>query len=366
MSEPPSNDQQALRAEIDRLDGEIQRLIGARAEQVLAIARLKEADGGPFYRPGREAQVLDRVAERNPGPLPDQDMVRIFRELMSASLALERRLRVAYLGPEATFSHSAVLTHFGSAVEACPVTSFAEVFREVDAGQADYGVVPVENSTEGPVNATLDLFSRYPLRICGELALRIEHHLMGSESTDPAGLRRVYIHPQTLAQCREWLAEHLSGAELVEVASNAEAARRAAAEPGAGAVAGSMAADHYGLQMLVHGIEDDPENTTRFVVVGHADAEPSGADKTSVVVSAPNRPGSLLHMLKPFADAGVNLTKIVSRPAREQLWEYVFFLDLEGHRTDSVVDRALAGVEEAGGGVRVLGSYPRDRLGRRP
>lgn len=366
MSDTPSQDQQALRAEIDRLDGEIQRLIGERAEQVLSIARLKAADGGPFYRPGREAQVLDRVAERNRGPLPDADMVRIFRELMSASLALERRLRVAYLGPEATFSHSAVLTHFGSAVAARPMASFAEVFREVDAGQADYGVVPVENSTEGPVNATLDLFSRYPLRVCGELALRIEHHLMAGSGVAPADLQRVYIHPQTRAQCREWLAEHLGGAALIEVASNGEAARRAAAEPGAAAVAGRMAAEQYGLTVLVAGIEDDPENTTRFVVVGHEDAEPSGADKTSVVVSAPNRPGSLLQVLQPFAEAGVNLTKIVSRPAREQLWEYVFFLDLEGHRQEAVVVKALVGVEAAGGGVRVLGSYPRDRLGRRP
>lgn len=350
--------QAELRAEIDRLDQEIQALINRRATQVLEVARLKEANGGPFYRPEREAQILQRVAERNQGPFPDADMVRIFREIMSSCLALERRLRVAYLGPEASFTHAAVQVHFGHAVEEVPVASIGEVFRAVDAGQADYGVVPIENSTEGAVNATLDALRQSALQICGEVALRVEHHLM-SHAGSLAGVERLYLHPQTRAQCRDWLTRHMAGAEWVEVASNAEAARRSAGEPAAAAVAGSAAAEHYGLPILANAIEDDPENTTRFVVVGKEAAGSSGSDKTSILVSGPNQPGSLLQMLEPFSEAGVNLTKIVSRPAPEALWDYVFFLDLEGHCEDEPVSQALAGVRAKGGAVKVLGCYPR-------
>jgi chorismate mutase/prephenate dehydratase len=349
--------QQELRAEIDRLDNEIQGLINQRAAQVLEIARLKEAGGGPFYRPEREAQILSRLAERNQGPFPAGDMVRIFREIMSSCLALERRLRVAYLGPEASFTHAAVQTHFGHAVEEVSLRTIGEVFRAVDAGQADYGVVPIENSTEGAVNATLDALMHTPLKLCGEVALRVEHHLMGLAGS-PKAIRRLYVHPQTRAQCREWLTANLAEAEWVEVLSNAEAARLAAEEPDAAAVAGAAAAEHYGLPVLAAGIEDDPENTTRFVVLGEQAAGPSGRDKTSVLVSGPNRPGSLLHMLEPFSEAGVNLTKIVSRPAREALWDYVFFLDLEGHCDDTPVAQALEGVRAGGGAVQVLGCYP--------
>lgn len=350
--------QQELRDEIDRLDAEIQDRINRRAAQVLEIARLKASNGEPFYRPEREAQILRRVAERNQGPFPADDMVRIFREIMSSCLALERRLRVAYLGPEASFTHTAVRSHFGHAVEEVPVRTIDDVFRAVDAGQADYGVVPVENSTEGAVNATLDALMRTPLHICGEVALRVEHHLM-TRAGSLAAIERLYLHPQTRAQCREWLAAHLSETEWVEVPSNAEAARRAAEDPSAAAIAGAAAAEHYGLPMLVAGVEDDPENTTRFAVVGPEAAGVSGSDKTSVLVSGPNRPGSLLRMLEPFSEHGVNLTKIVSRPAREPLWEYVFFLDLEGHCDDEPVRAALEGVRAAGGAVRVLGCYPK-------
>jgi chorismate mutase/prephenate dehydratase len=352
-----SDRQQGLRDEIDRLDAEIQRLINRRAAQVLEIARLKEAGGGPFYRPEREAQILQRVADRNEGPFPAEDMARIFREIMSSCLALERRLRVAYLGPEASFTHAAVQVHFGHAVEEVPVRTIGEVFRAVDAGQADYGVVPIENSTEGAVNATLDVLMHTALQVCGEVALRVEHQLM-TRAESLAAVQRVYLHPQTRAQCREWLSAHLGEVDWVEVLSNAEAARLAADDPAAAAVAGAAAAEHYGLPILVAGIEDDPENTTRFVVVGQQAAGPSGRDKTSVLVSGPNRPGSLLAMLEPFSEAGVNLTKIVSRPAREALWDYVFFLDLEGHCEDAAITQALEGVREAGGAVRVLGCYP--------
>ncbi|KPV40164.1 prephenate dehydratase [Thiohalorhabdus denitrificans] len=352
--------QEELRQEIDRLDAEVQRLINQRAARVLEIARIKESNGGPFYRPEREAQILARVAERNEGPFPDEDMVRIFREVMSSCLALERRLRIAFLGPEASFTHTAVQVHFGHAVEEHPVAAIAEVFREVEAGTADYGVVPVENSTEGVVNATLDQLMRTSLQICGEVALRVEHHLM-SHAGSIGAIQRLYVHPQTRAQCREWLHAHLDGVEWVEVPSNAEAARRASQEPESAAVAGAAAAELYELPILAAGIEDEPDNTTRFVVVGEEGAGVSGNDKTSIVISAPNRPGSLFQVLQPFSRAGVNLTKIVSRPARSSLWEYVFFLDLEGHREEPTVQKALEGVTEGGAAVKVLGSYPRAR-----
>ncbi len=349
---------EALRAEIDRLDDEIQDRINQRAAKVLEIARLKEVEGEPFYRPEREARILNRLAERNPGPFPTEDLVRIFRELMSSCLALERPLSVAYLGPAASFSHSAVFQHFGHAVAEVPQRSIEEVFRAVGSGQAQFGVVPMENSTEGSVNATLDALMHTPLMVCGEVAMRVAHHLVG-HATDIAGIRRVYVHPQTRAQCREWLTTHLAEAEWVEVPSNAEAARRAAEDPKAAAVAGAAARDYYELPLLAAGIEDDPANTTRFVVIGSRAVEPTGQDRTSLLVSGPNRPGSLLAMLQPFSDAGVNLTKIVSRPARGGLWDYVFFLDLEGHREEQAVQQALSMVEEGGAAVRVLGSYPR-------
>lgn len=353
-----SQDQQAHRQAIDTIDGEIQDLINRRAEHVLAIARLKEAEGGPFYRPEREARILRRIAERNAGPFPEQGMVRLFREIMSGCLALERQLRVAYLGPEASFTHTAVYTHFGHAVAEVPVATIDEIFRAVDGGQADYGVAPIENSTEGPVNATLDALMHTRLAMCGEVAMRIQHNLLTHAATLD-GIQRLYVHPQTRAQCRSWLSGYLAAIPWVEVASNAEAARRAAEDPESGAVAGEAAAELYELPILVAGIEDDPDNTTRFAVIGPEAAGPSGKDKTSVFVSGPNEPGSLLRMLEPFSEAGVNLTKIVSRPARESLWDYVFFLDLEGHPQDSAVAQALAGVRLSGGAVQVLGAYPR-------
>jgi len=349
--------QDFLRREIDRVDAEVQRLINQRAEHVLEIARIKESQGGLFYRPEREAQILRRVAERNEGPFPAQDMVRIFREVMSSCLALERPMRIAYLGPAGSFSHAAVQVQFGHAVEEVPVGSIGEVFRAVDSGQADYGVVPLENSTEGAVNATLDALMHTPLALCGEVALRIEHNLM-SRAASLEAVQKVYVHPQTRAQCHEWLQAHMGGVTLEEVASNSLAAKLAADEATAAAIAGTAAAELYELPILAAGIEDDPANTTRFGVVGPESAGVSGSDKTSLLVSGPNRPGSLLHMLQPFSDAGVNLTKIVSRPAREALWDYVFFLDVEGHAQDPAVARAVEAVRAGGAGVRILGSYP--------
>jgi len=358
IPEKGSDDRQAyLRQEIDRVDAEVERLINERARHVLEIARIKEAEGGPFYRPGREAQVLRRVAERNEGPFPDEAMVRIFREIMSSCLALERPMRIAYLGPPGSFSHAAVQVQFGHAVEEVPVASIGEVFRTVDAGQADYGVVPLENSTEGAVNATLDQLIHTPLALCGEVALRIQHNFL-TRADALGAVEKVYVHPQTRAQCHDWLQANVPGVPLAEVASNSLAAQRAAAEPTSAAIAGLAAAEIYELPVLAAGIEDEPENTTRFGVVGQEPAGVSGRDKTSLLVSGPNRPGSLLHMLQPFSEAGVNLTKIVSRPAREALWDYLFFLDVEGHAQDPAVEQALEAVRSGGAAVRVLGSYP--------
>ncbi len=350
----------AVRERIDTIDQAILGLISQRAACAQEVARIKQASGGDsgFYRPEREAQVLKRVIERNPGPLSGEEMARLFREIMSACLALERRLKIAYFGPAGSFTHAAALKHFGHSVEAISLGAIDLVFREVESGAAHYGVVPVENSTEGVVNHTLDMFVNSPLKICGEVELRIHHHLLGMGSS-LEGVRRVYSHQQSLAQCREWLDMNLRGIERISVSNNAEAARRVRDEPDAVAIAGSMAAEIYGLNAVVSNIEDEPENTTRFMVIGNHDTPPSGADKTSVLVSAHNKPGALVGLLEPLARHRISLTRIESRPSRRGMWEYVFFVDLEGHQRDAQVAHALAELEQTAAMIKVLGSYPK-------
>jgi chorismate mutase / prephenate dehydratase len=282
---------------------------------------------------------------------------------MSACLALERPITVAYLGPRGTFSERAALKHFGLAAEAVAVAAIDEVFREVESGAADFGVVPVENSTEGAVGRSLDLMPQSPLKVCGEVVVRIHHNLMMKVAAkaapkDFSAIRRVFSHGQSLAQCHEWLNVHLPDAERVAVASNAEAAWRAAEEPGSAAVAGDMAAEHYGLAILAPNIEDEPNNTTRFLVLGDYEPRPTGRDKTSLVLSARNRAGAVYEMLTPFAQRGVSMTKFESRPSRVALWDYLFFVDIEGHREDANVAAALAEVQRIAGFLKVLGSYP--------
>jgi chorismate mutase/prephenate dehydratase len=276
---------------------------------------------------------------------------------MSACLALERPLRVAYLGPEGTFTQAAAQRHFGHAINSAPLPAIDEVFREVESGAADYGVVPVENSTEGVVNHTLDMFLSSPLCICGEVELRIHHHLI-SQAQDWRELKRVYSHQQSLAQCREWLDRNLMGAERVPVSSNAEAVRRSVQDTQAAAIGGQVAAEVYGLPVLVRNIEDAPDNTTRFLVIGHQAAAPSGHDKTSLLVSAPNRAGALHRLLEPVARHGLDMTRIESRPSRRGMWDYVFFVDLGGHREQPEVAAALEELEQQASLFRVLGSYP--------
>lgn len=348
-----------LRAKIDALDEKLQALINRRARLALDIARLKGRSGGDnFYRPEREAEVLSRVLARNEGPLDDETVARLFREIMSACLALESRLKVAFLGPAGTFTQEAALKHFGHFVETVPLGAIDEVFREVESGNVRFGVVPVENSTEGVINHTLDMFYVTPLKICGEVELRIHHHLLGKN----AGLknaRRVLSHPQSLAQCREWLDARLPEVERVPVSSNAEAARRAAEDPAALAIAGDSAARLYGLSVLVANIEDRPDNTTRFLIVGDLETQPSGRDKTSLLVSGKNVPGALARLLAPLARNQINMTRIESRPSRQTVWEYVFFIDVDGHVQDKKLRKALAELEREAAFLKWLGSYPK-------
>ena len=353
-----------LRREIDTIDIDMLELLNRRAALAQAVGKLKN---GVVYRAEREAQVLRRVAEHNRGPMGREAVVRVWREIMSACLALERPLTVAYLGPQGSFSEVAALRQFGHAVQLQPCASIDEVFREVEAGSADYGIVPVENSTEGAVNRTLDLLQETPLHLSGEVALRIHHSLL-RKVEGFEGVRVIYSHAQSLAQCRNWLAIHLPGVSQVAVASNAEAARLAAEDSSALAVAGETAAQHYHLYRLHDRIEDEPDNTTRFVVIATRDvAAPSGNDKTSLLLSRPNEPGAIVSLLQPFSTHGISLTKLESRPARSLLggfsrgtpiWEYVFFVDIEGHREDAAVKAALQEVSAQASLMKVLGSYP--------
>jgi len=353
---------QAVRGKIDSLDEKIQSLIAERARYAKEIGVLKGLTStADFYRPEREAQVLRKVVERNHGPLRNEEMVRLFRELMSACLAQEEPLKVAYLGPEGTFTQSAVLKHFGHSVHALSVPTIDEVFHEVEGGTADFGVAPIENSSEGTVNIhTLDMFLTSPLKVCGEIELRIHQHLLG-RMEDIKDIKRVCSHPQSLAQCRAWLTQHLPDVEKVPVASNAEAARRARDEEGTAALAGDAAAKVYGLHILFSAVEDSEDNSTRFVVVGRKLFPASGNDKTSMLVSATGTegPGVLLHLLGPLARFGVNMTRIESRPSRKRKWDYVFFVDLDGHAEDEPVRRALEEIKSKASLFKVLGAYPK-------
>ena len=340
---------------IDRIDREIVRLVSERAAHAQAIGHLK--GGAVAYRPEREAQVLAQVAAANAGPLSSEAVKRVFVEIMSACRALEQTIRVAYLGPAGTFSEMAVGQHFGQSVESEPCASIDAVFRSVESGGTHYAVVPVENSTEGAIGRTLDLLLTTPSVVCGEVVVRVHQNLMvkagGVES-----IVKVYSHAQSLAQCHGWLNANLARAERIAVSSNAEAARVATGESGAAAIGPSIAADRYGLSILAAKIEDDPRNRTRFLVLGSQNTAPSGRDRTSLVMSAPNRPGAVHALIAPFAARGVSLTRIESRPARTGQWDYLFYIDIEGHEQDAAVGQALGELAKLAPYLKILGSYP--------
>jgi chorismate mutase / prephenate dehydratase len=357
-----------IREEIDAIDLEIQRLINARATCAQRVALVKQAEMAAsgevpvYYRPEREAQILSKVMERNQGPLPADEVARIFREIMSGCLALERPLAIGYLGPAGTFTEAAALKHFGHAVDTRPLTTISEVFRDVDAGDLDYGVVPVENSTEGMVTHTLECFLDSPLVICGEVEMRIHQALMGKAGTRMADITAVYSHQQSLAQCRLWLDANLPRAERHSVSSNAEAARLVAeSSPDSGwvAVAGERAAETYGLELLAGSIEDRPDNTTRFLVIGRQQTEPSGSDKTSLIVSVKNEPGALYRLLEPFQRHGIDMTRLESRPSHTGVWSYRFFIDFVGHEREPRVIDFLDAIRVQAAELKILGSYPR-------
>ncbi|WFF39629.1 prephenate dehydratase [Moraxella nasibovis] len=349
-----------LRGRIDSIDEQIQTLINERASiaQEVAIAKKNHENHPIFYRPEREAQVLKAVMERNSGPLSGEKMARLFREIMSVCLELEAPQKVAYLGPVGTFTHAAALKHFGKAATTVPLATITDVFREVEAGSAMYGVVPVENSSEGVVNHTLDAFLGSNLHIVGEVELPIHHNFLVDEHTKVDVISKIYAHQQTLAQCRQWLDSHYPTVERVAVSSNGEAARRIKNEWHSAAIAGGVAAAEYGLHKLHENIEDNPSNTTRFLIIGHEAVAPSGHDKTSIVVSSPDRAGALIEILEPLKRHGVSMTSIETRPERPNKWAYVFFIDMNGHIDDENVKNAIDDIIKIAKDVRVLGSYP--------
>jgi len=354
----------AVRAQIDGIDRQIQSLIAERAlwAHQVGKAKGKLAAAVDYYRPEREAQVLRQVVDRNAGPLSDDVLVRLFREIMSACLAQQEPLKIGYLGPEGTFSQQAVQKHFGHSAKGLPLASVEEVFDEVAAGNADFGVVPVENSGQGTIQSTLDMFlapvgTQSPLKICGEVELRVHQYLL-SRTGHIEDIERVYSHGLSLAQCRGWLRQHLPNAEKQALASNAEAARRARNADDSAAIAGENAAHVYGLKIVAGPIEDRPDNTTRFLVIGRALFPPSGHDRTSLLVFVRDQPGALYKVLEPLARHGVSMNRIESRPAHTGLWQYAFFIEVGGHADEAPLCDALREIGSFASNVTVLGSYP--------
>ena len=346
---------QDIRRKIDALDARLVKLISARAKIVQQVGKIK--NGVMVYRPDREAQVLRRVSELNTGPMPSVALRRIYTEIMSACRALEDMMAVAYLGPQGTYSQEAAIGHFGGSIETRTCTTIDDVFKQVESGATGYGVVPVENSTEGAIGRTLDLLLTTPAKVCGEIMLPVRQCLM-SKSKSRAGIRKVYSHTQSLAQCQHWLARYLPDAERIAVVSNAEAALLAARDAKSAAIASQTAAQLYKLNVLARNIQDEARNTTRFLVLARADAAPSGRDKTSLILSTRNVPGAIHDLLSPLSKNSVSMTRLESRPARTGLWEYVFYIDIEGHADDERVARALAEIESRASFLKNLGSYP--------
>lgn len=349
-----------IRKRIDEIDLSIQQLVSERAACAVQVAKIKQQQGesSHYYRPEREAQVLRAVMKRNTGPLADESIASIFREIMAACLAHEQPLKVAFLGPEGTYTHAAAIKHFGNYIDPRPVGSFEDVFRTVEADGANFGVVPVENSSAGVINHTLDLFMDSPLRISGEVTLRIRHNLLANAGSLDE-ITRVYAHQQSLSQCSRWLDKNLPAAERLAMSSNTQAVLHARQNEGAASIGSIMASELHHVPVLVPDIEDEPDNTTRFVVIGHHKTPPSGEDRTSLLVFVHNKPGSLFDLLKPLAERNISMSNIESRPSRRGVWDYVFFIDIDGHRDDPLVRDAINEIEKASVMITILGSYPK-------
>lgn len=363
MADPLDERLQPLRDAIDAIDRRLVELMNERARVATEVGRIKHEAGAPVFRPEREAEVLRKVAEKSSGPLGAVALANVFREVMSACRALERPLTVAYLGPPGTFSEAAMQRQFGSSVHGLPCTTLDEVFRATEAGGSDFGIVPVENSSEGAVSRTLDLLLATPLRVLGEVSVPVHHNLL-TRSGAMDGVARVCAHSQALAQCTGWLNQHWPNIERQAVASNGEAARMAAGDPTVAAIAGERAAQRFGLHAVAVHIQDDPNNRTRFAVLGAQTTQPSAPparDKTSLILSVPNRAGAVFHMLQPLAVHGVSMTRFESRPARVGTWEYYFYVDVEGHADDPEVAAALAELQKACAFYKCLGSYPAEQ-----
>ncbi len=346
-----------LRKRIDALDGDLVRLLNERTRIVLEIGQVKKSQGEEVYVPAREKTVLERVASLNEGPLPKDAMQAIYREIMSASLALEHHVVIAYLGPPATFTHQAARQRFGGSVEYSPCETIGEVFDAVEKRTSGYGVVPIENSTDGAVTHTLDEFVETPLKICAEIYLPISHSLMAAVPREQ--IKRLYSKPEVFGQCRRWLYENMPGVELISASSTARAAEMAAKEPDAGALASALAAELYGLQVLAQDVQDLGGNTTRFLVISKGYGKPTGHDKTSLLFAVKHKVGALYDALSAFRKYGINMTKIESRPSKTKAWEYYFFVDVEGHADDEHVQKSLAELEEHCTLMTVLGAYPK-------
>jgi chorismate mutase/prephenate dehydratase len=345
------------RKAIDKLDEQLVRLLSERTRHVLAIGEIKHAAGEEIYAPHRERAVLDRVAKLNPGPMTSEQIRAIYREIMSSALALEKRLSIAYLGPEATFTHQAAVRRFGSSLHYVAQKTIPDTFTEVQKGRADYGVVPVENSTEGVVTHTLDMFVDSELKIVSQIVLPIQYCLAGNGG-GIKHIKRLHIHPQALGQCRRWVQQNLPGVEILEASSNARSAELASKDKKAAAVTGYLAAEKYGLQILEQDIQDNAANATRFLVLGRQCSPPTGQDRTSIMVSVTDKVGALHEALASFRRAKINLTKIESRPSKRKAWEYFFFIDCDGHAQDKKVARAIKNLGEHCNFVKILGSYP--------
>ncbi len=346
-----------LRQGIDKIDEEILGALNRRAKVVLEVAKIKRSANAKFYSPLREQEIIDRLRGINKGPFPNSALRPVFREIMSASLSIESPLKIAFFGPQATFTHLAALRHFGSSMEFVPFGNIRGVFDAVETGKADFGVVPVENSSEGVVSYTLDMFMDYDLKISSEVMLEIAENLL-SKTGDRSKIKKIYSHPQPIGQCRNWLDTNMPGIPVLESSSTAAAAELAAKDPSVAAIASELAAKIYDLHFVERHIEDSRSNFTRFLVIGKEPTPRTGHDKTSIMFSIKDRAGALYDMLSPFKKAKINLTKIESRPSKRKAWEYIFFVDMAGHIEDRKVRRAIDEMTETCLFLKILGSYP--------